>query len=75
MKIIRKYTAIQLTTKNVDDSVDIKLSFGEVTGPYYSTTHPTEEFETEEEAIEYAYKQDRWNRWLIIPIIKFNNFN
>lgn len=73
MKVIKKYTAIQLGTDIVNDEVNIKLSFGEITGPYYSQTHPEEEFDTEEEAIEYAYKQFKYGRWIILPIIEFDN--
>ncbi len=75
MKIIEKYTAILLNTKTTyDDDVDIVLSYGQITGPYYSETYPKEEFDTKEEALEYAYSQDKWARWLIIPIVKFDNY-
>ena len=33
-----------------------------------------EEFDTEQEAIEYAYKKSKYVNWLIIPIISFRNF-
>lgn len=75
MNPVKKYTAIQLGTETVNDSVNVKLSFGEITGPYYNTIHPTEEFDTEDEAIEYAYKFDKWCRWLIVPIVKFDTRN
>ena len=74
MKVIKKYTAIQLGTATVNDEIKVKLSYGEITGPYYSTTHPTEEFNTEDEAIEYAYKTYKYCRWLILPLIKFDNY-
>jgi len=73
MKIVKKYTAIQLGTEIVNNSVNVKLSFGEITEPYYDTTSPTEEFDTEDEAMEYAYKFDKWCKWLIIPVIRFDN--
>lgn len=72
MKTVKKYTAIQLGTETVNDNVNVKLSFGEITGSYYNTTHPTEEFDTEEEAIEYSYKFNKWGRWLIIPVVIFD---
>lgn len=75
MKIVKRYTAIQLGTETVNDKVNVKLSYGEITGPYYSTTNPEEEFDSEEEAIEYAYKIYKWGRWIVIPIIRFNNFD
>ena len=73
MKLIKKYTAIQLGTKIVDDVVKINLEYGEIKGPYYDITKPTEEFDTEEEAIKYAYEFDKYAKWIIIPIVKFDN--
>lgn len=74
-KIVRKYTAIQIKTKKIDNErVDINLTYGEIEGAYYSTTHPQEEFDTEQEAIEYAYRKSKYANWLIIPIISFKNF-
>jgi hypothetical protein len=74
MKIIKKYTAIQLGTQTVNDSVEIKLTFGEISGPYYDRTEPKEEFDSEDEAIKYAYNENEYSRWLIVPIISFNHF-
>lgn len=74
MKIIKKYTAIQLNTETVNDDVNVKLTYGKIEGPYYSRDHPIEEFDTEDEAIEYAYKINKWCSWLIVPIVKFDNF-
>lgn len=74
MKPIKKYTAILLGTKTVNDEVKVSLSYGRIEGPYYSQETPTEEFETEQEAIEYAYKKDKYASWLILPIIRFDNF-
>jgi hypothetical protein len=31
-------------------------------------------FETEQAALEYAYKMDKYADWLILPKISFNNF-
>lgn len=74
MKIFKQYTAIQLKTKSVDDTVEVKLKYGEITGPYYSKDYPKEIHDSEEEAIEYAYKTDKWATWLIVPVIQFDNF-
>lgn len=74
MKPIKKYTAIILTTKTVDDSsVKIKLSYGEIDGPHYNRQYPEEVFNTEEEAIEYAYKRCKYRTWMIVPVITFGN--
>lgn len=75
MKPIKRYTAIMITTSNIDDVVIPNLSYGRIEGPYYSQTYPTESFDTEEEAIEYCYKTDKWANWLIIPVIGFDNFD
>lgn len=75
MKIIKKYTAIQLYTEKMNDSIKVKLEFGNITGPYYSQTSPKEEFDTEEEAIKYAYETNKYRRWLILPLIQFDNFD
>jgi hypothetical protein len=74
MKIIKKYTAIQLSTSKVNDEVKVNLSYGDVTGPYYNLIYPKEEFDTEDEAYEYAYKKNQYSNWLIVPIIRFNDY-
>jgi hypothetical protein len=74
MKYTKKYTAIQLGIETVNDNVSIKLAFGEITGPYYSRDYPKQEFDTEEDALEYAYKTDKYTRWIIIPLIIFDNY-
>lgn len=74
MKPIKKYTAIQLGTKNVNDEVQVALSYGSIEGPYYSQESPREEFDTELAAIEWAYKKEKYGNWLILPIIKFDSF-
>lgn len=78
MIIEKKYTAILIHTKVtkstlINERVDIELTYGEITGPYYDETEPKQEFDTEKEAIEYAYNIDKWARWLIVPVIKFDN--
>ena len=67
----KKYTAIQLGTNTIDNNVNIQLSFGEIAGPYYNQEYPTEEFNTEQEAVEHAYNYNKYGRWLIIPLISF----
>ncbi len=71
MKIIKKFTAIQLDTQTVDRNINIMLSFGRIAGPYYDEIRPTEEFDTEDEAIEYAYNFNKYGRWLILPVVRF----
>jgi hypothetical protein len=75
MKVIKKYTAIQLRTETVNSNVNVKLEYGCICGPYYDEVEPTEEFDTEEEAIEHIYKFDKWSRWIIVPLIKFDTID
>lgn len=75
MNLIRKYTAIKLGKCTKNDEVEVTLSYGEITGPYYNREYPQEEFDTEDQAYEYAYKVDKYATWLIIPIISFRQWN
>lgn len=72
MKTIKKYTAIQLQTEIVNDNVNINLTFGEILYPCYNKIYPTEEFDTEEEALEYACKTNKYSKWIIVPVIRFD---
>lgn len=72
MKTIKKYTAIQLGSHKINDTIKVELEYGEITGPYYDRTSPETEFETEDEALEWAYKENKYTTWLILPIIKFD---
>lgn len=73
MKVIRKYTAIKLGTVNVDDNIEVRLSYGEIDGPYYSRVYPSKEFDSEDEAMKHAYIADKYATWLIVPIINFDD--
>ena len=75
MKIIKKFTAIQVRTEKLDDSVRVKLTYGETSGAYYSRVYPQQEHDTEEEAYKHAFELDKWATWLIVPIIRFDNFD
>jgi hypothetical protein len=78
MKIEKKYTAIQLRTPDhltlegfpVDEVVP-NFVIGKVTGPYYNKKYPQEVFDTEEQAIKWAYEENEYAQWLILPIITF----
>ena len=77
MKVITNYTALKITSfeDTRDDTNKIELSHGSYGGPYYSRNTPEKTFSTEEEAIKYAYKTDKYGEWLIIPKIMFDNFD
>lgn len=70
-KIIKKFAALRLVSTTVNQEVKAEFEFGRITGPYYSQEHPKEEFDTEQEAIEYAFEQGRYGTWMIVPIIRF----
>jgi len=75
MEVIRKYTAIIIKTAEFNNEVILaNASFGSIQGPYYDEKFPIIEHETEEEAIKYAYEQDQWANWMIIPVVKFKTF-
>ncbi len=69
MNVKRKYTAIQINEKRVDDNVIPSLKYGT---KRYSDDYIETLFDTEEEALEYAYKYNKYATWLIVPIISFN---
>lgn len=71
MEIIKKYTAIQVNSKKINDNVIVEFEYGRISGPYYDETRPVTEFNTEEEAIEWAYTENEYANWLIVPIINF----
>lgn len=73
METITKYTAIKVGSQRVDDEQMVELSFGRISGSYYSREYPETEFDTEQEAVEYAFKQNKYDNWLILPIIQFVN--
>ena len=73
MEIIRKFTAIQIYPKTINNEVKVELEYGNISGPYYDKTEPETEFNTEQEAIEWAYTENEYGNWLILPMISFKN--
>jgi hypothetical protein len=71
MEIIKKFTAVQINTKKVDNTVIAEFEYGRISGPYYDVTEPKTEFETEQEAIEWAYEEDKYADWLILTKVSF----
>lgn len=74
IKVINKFTAVQIGTETVNDFVKVNLVYGSIDGTYYSQEHPQQEFDSHEEAVAYAYKKDKYSTWAIIPIVRFDNF-
>lgn len=73
MEIVKKFTAVQISSKIVNNVVTAELEYGRISGPYYDIVEPEKEFNTEQEAIEYAYKENKYADWLILPKISFKH--
>lgn len=71
MKVVKTFTAIQISKSQVDD--DIIPIFRHIRKKYYDDYVPFS-FDTEEDAIAWAYNTDEYANWLIIPKISFDNF-
>lgn len=73
VKFKRKYTAIQVGSREINRTIEPTFKYGDIRGPYYSQEHPEEEFDTEMAAISWAHKENQYARWMIVPIITFDN--
>lgn len=51
METIKKFTAVQISTKKVDSTMIAEFEYGRITWPYYDVIEPKTEFDTEQEAI------------------------
>lgn len=71
--MIKKYAAIQVDTKTVDDEVNISLKLGDITGPYYNRDYPEFTHDTEQQAMDWAKKESTYADWLIVPVINFRD--
>ena len=54
----------------------MKISISTIDGSRVGTLNMDEEdsFDTKEEAIKWAFKQDKWGDWMIVTHISFDNF-
>ena len=73
MKIVKKFTAIKISETIVDETSKPDLEFGQICGPHYDRQYPETVFDTEDKAIEFAFNEDEYSNWMIVPIIKFVN--
>ena len=74
MKLIKKYTLFWVGEQTINDVEIPQLSYGRVTGPYYSRDYPKTIFDSEEEAIKYAFEKEPYGNFLVLPLYSFNNF-
>lgn len=72
MKVIKRYKVLKLIEQKIDDDTFIKLEVP-TEGSWYSRSS-LGEYDTEEEAIEKAYKFSEWGSYAIIPVISFDNY-
>lgn len=78
MKVIKKFTALRMDTKKKELSiytqkVQCKLDHGEDYDGRFEFRKAETEFDTDEEAMKYAYEMDSSATWLIVPVIRFEN--
>lgn len=73
MKVIRKYVPIRLEETLSDREFIAKLSYGGE-NDYGRIYNPKRYFDTDEEAIEHAYKTSAYSEWVILPVIRFDNW-
>lgn len=73
MEYTRQFTIIQLDTKRVNNNIQVVLEYGKIDDPYYNEGYPQALFDTEDDAIKYAYKKEPYATWIIVPIINFKN--
>lgn len=70
MTVIKKFTAVLVTKGNKFNEFGIDLSLGHEWT--IKENNKKEIHDTEEEAIRYAFSEDRDGKWLILPIIFFD---
>lgn len=73
MSIVKSFHLLEVNEKRIDNEKTIKLSYGSVNDWEHSYRSQTV-FNTEQEAIEYAYKENKYADWVILPVISFHNF-
>jgi hypothetical protein len=74
VKINRKYTAIAFTSE-IDDASIIPSEFCHGFNRTYRYDEVKTEFDTEDEAIKYAYNMFPKSKWLIVPVVIFEEEN
>lgn len=74
MKYKKQYCAVHLETVQSNDKFDVNLSFGRDSGGYNGYSSPAQWFDSEQEAIEFAYSENKWQDWSILTRISFDNF-
>jgi hypothetical protein len=66
MKVIKRFKLVEVDTNIVNGQISLSLDVPN--GDLYSV------YDSEEEAIEQAFKKGRYSNWAIIPIISFDNY-
>jgi len=63
MKVIERYRVMKISISTINRNEVGTLDMNEEAS-----------FKTKEEAIEYAYEKGKWDNWVIITHISFDNF-
>lgn len=68
MKVIKRFTPVVLDTTTINGNSKPDLVYGSVN----DYKNPKQIFDTEEEAIKYAYSINKYDNWIILPVISFD---
>lgn len=77
MEIRKRYIAFQVDDNDakydlkVGDELQPTFSYGRIGGYYDCREYPTTTFDTEEQAIKYAWETSKHGDWVILPVIDF----
>lgn len=74
MSPITKYAALRLHDRTTNDERFCDLHVGKVEWNYGRSTTPPITHDTKEEALAYAYEQNRYGTWLIQEVVEFDNY-
>lgn len=79
MEVIKKYTALRMETNTQElgmwtTVVECRLDHGENYSIFYKYKKAKTVFDTEEEALKYAYEMDPAGTWMVVPIFQFVNY-
>lgn len=68
MKVIKKYIVVNEKLNKINESVSLDMKIGDRDASLYSRM-----FDTEEQAVNWAYQEDKWDGYIILTHISFDN--
>lgn len=75
MITIKKFVPVQLRENYSNDTIKADLCYGSMMYHLGKANIHREEFDTEAEALCHAFNANRWAEWVILPVIRFDNFH